>query len=157
MPANARPIGSSTGIVRDDLDGFGLVTLWYVPDGNGCNMGRTFITVHDVPVTGAASQIHGEQIANEPVVGAVFVAGKLLVIRQDGPRQVIVPGMGTIREGVPERRWRGHRAGRPLPPRRLDGTALRRPAPPAPRPAAQGQQAGGRDGDQASARRWPHR
>jgi Neisseria PilC beta-propeller domain len=101
MPANARPIGTSTGIVRDDLDGFGLVTLWYVPDTNGCNKGRSFITVHDIPVTGAVSQIHGEEIANEPVVGAVFVAGKLLVVRQDGPKQVIVPGMGTVREGNP--------------------------------------------------------
>ena len=101
MPANARPIGSSTGVVRDELDGFALVTLWYVPDANGCNKGRTFITVHDVSVTGTATQIHGEQIADEPVVGAVFVAGKLMVIRQDGPRQVTVNGMGAIKAGVP--------------------------------------------------------
>jgi hypothetical protein len=101
MPANARPIASSTGVVRDELDGFALVTLWYVPDANGCNKGRTFITVHDVSVTGTATQIHGEQIADEPVVGAVFVAGKLMVIRQDGPRQVTVNGLGSIKAGVP--------------------------------------------------------
>jgi hypothetical protein len=100
MPANARPISSSTGIVRDDLDGFGLVTLWYVADTNGCNKGRTFITIHDVSVTGTVSQIHGEQIADEPVVGAVFVAGKLVVVRQDGPRQIMATGLGTIKAGA---------------------------------------------------------
>jgi hypothetical protein len=101
MPSNARPIGSSTGVVRDELDGFALVTLWYSPDANGCNKGRTFITVHDVSIAGTATQIHGEQIGDEPVVGAVFVAGKLVIVRQDGPRTVIVPGMGAIKAGTP--------------------------------------------------------
>jgi hypothetical protein len=100
-PEGVRPLGSSTALLRADGEGFALVTLWYWIDKGGCTNGKTFLTVHQVMADQTVTQLHGEEIGAEPVVGAVFVNGKLVVVREDGPRIIALGGMGTIAKVVP--------------------------------------------------------
>ena len=97
MPTNARPIGSPTGILRDDFNGFGLVTLWYVPDMSGCTKGQTYLTIHEIDTNESVQQIHGEKIGDEPVVGAVFAAGKLMVVLASGPKTIAASKLGNVK------------------------------------------------------------
>ena len=97
LPANARPAGSPTGILRSDFDGFALVTLWYVPDASGCTKGQTYLTIHEVDASESVKQIHGEKVADEPVVGAVFAAGKLMVALSNGPKPITSNQIGPIK------------------------------------------------------------
>jgi hypothetical protein len=96
LPSNARPVGSPTGILRDDFNGFALVTLWYVPNMSGCTKGETYLTIHEVDTNESVKQIHGEKIADEPVVGAVFAAGKLMVVLASGPKAIGSTQLGDI-------------------------------------------------------------
>jgi len=77
-----------------------LITLWYKPDPGGCSKGATYLTVHEVEVTGAVAQLHGEKVGDEPVVGAVFVGGKLMVVREDGPEEIGIPALGTVQASL---------------------------------------------------------
>jgi hypothetical protein len=97
MPTNARPVGSPTGILRGDFNGFGLVTLWYVPDMSGCTKGQTYLTIHEVDTNESVTQIHGEKIGDEPVVGSVFAAGKLMVVLASGPKTIAASKLGNIK------------------------------------------------------------
>jgi hypothetical protein len=96
LPNNARPMGSPLGILRDDFDGFALVTLWYVPNLAGCSKGESYLTIHEITVQEASYQIHGEKIADEPVVGAVFAAGKLMVVTSQGPKSINTNKLGGV-------------------------------------------------------------
>jgi len=97
LPAQARPVGSPTGILRSDFQGFGLVTLWYVPDPAGCTKGETYLTIHEVDVSETVKQIHGEKVGSEPVVGAVFAAGKLMVVLASGPKAINSAKLGNVK------------------------------------------------------------
>jgi Tfp pilus tip-associated adhesin PilY1 len=97
MPSNARPVSSPTGILRADFDGFALVTLWYLPDPSGCTKGKTYLTIHEVDVSENVSQVHGEKVADEPVVGAVFAAGKLVVVLSTGPKPITPSALGKFK------------------------------------------------------------
>ena len=97
LPTNARPVSSPTGILRADFDGFALVTLWYVPDPSGCTKGRTYLTIHEVDTSEVVRQVHGEKVADEPVVGAVFAAGKLVVVLSTGPKPITPSALGQFR------------------------------------------------------------
>jgi hypothetical protein len=101
MPSSARPLASSTGILRADYNSFALVTLWYVPDAGGCTKGKTYLTIHEVTPSGIATQRHGELVGDEPVLGAVFVAGKLMIARSDGARVITTPGLAQANAVVP--------------------------------------------------------
>jgi hypothetical protein len=97
LPTNARPVSSPTGILRADFDGFALVTLWYVPDASGCTKGKTYLTIHEVNTAEGVKQVHGEKVADEPVVGAVFAAGKLVVVLSTGPKPITPSALGQFR------------------------------------------------------------
>jgi hypothetical protein len=96
LPSNARPVSSPAGILRDDFNGFSLVTLWYVPNASGCTKGETYLTIHEVTTGESVGQIYGDKIADEPVVGAVFAAGKLMVVLASGPKEITANNMGAI-------------------------------------------------------------
>jgi hypothetical protein len=95
MPTAARPSASSTGIIAGDLESFALVTTWYVPT-SGCVKGKAYVTVHRVYPNETVSQIHGERLPDEPVVGAVFAGGSLVVATSTGPRKIVPAGLGVI-------------------------------------------------------------
>ncbi|HEY0714880.1 MAG TPA: hypothetical protein VGF45_19525, partial [Polyangia bacterium] len=96
MPTNARPMASPTGVLRDDYEGFALISSWYVPDANGCTKGTTYLVIHEVTATEQVKQIYGQNIGSEPVVGAVFAGGKLLVVLENGPREITTAGLAGI-------------------------------------------------------------
>jgi hypothetical protein len=96
LPAGARPLGSPTAIVRDDGEAFAIVSMWYWSDSGGCTKGKTFLTVHQIATNETVIQTHGQEVGTEPVVGAVFIGSKLVVVRQDGPVNVNLTGMGTV-------------------------------------------------------------
>jgi hypothetical protein len=101
LPAGSRPMGSPTAILRQDGDGFALVTLWYWPDGGGCSKGKGFLTVHMVSASAeTVTQVHGQDVGNEPVIGAVFAGGKLVVVRMLGAENVSVAGMNLVGNGL---------------------------------------------------------
>jgi hypothetical protein len=101
MPAGARPLSSAMGVLKSDFTGFVLISLWYVPDSGGCNKGRTYLTVHSVDADGTVQQTHGEKIGDEPVIGAVFAAGKLYITRSDGPHAITATDLKTVVATVP--------------------------------------------------------
>jgi hypothetical protein len=93
LPGGARPLGSSTAVLRKDGEGFVLITMWYWTDGGGCSKGKTFLTVHSVTAASeTVQQIHGEEVGSEPVIGAVFVGSKLVVARKSGPMTIMMTG-----------------------------------------------------------------
>ena len=97
LPGGARPLGSPTAVLRQDGDGFALITMWYWSDGNGCSRGKTFLTMHMVSaVDETVRQVHGEEVGTEPVIGAVFVGAKLVVVRQSGPKTVVLAGLNVV-------------------------------------------------------------
>jgi hypothetical protein len=100
MPTRARPMGSPTGVLRDDYEGFALISSWYVPDANGCTKGNTYLVIHQVLANEQVKQLYGQNIGSEPVVGAVFAGGKLLVVLENGPREITTAGLAGI-ETVP--------------------------------------------------------
>ena len=95
LPTGARPMASSTGIIAGDLESFALVTTWYVPT-TGCVKGRSYITIHKVQPNETVSQIHGERLPDEPIVGAVFAGGALVVTTSTGPVKLAPAGLGGI-------------------------------------------------------------
>jgi hypothetical protein len=99
MPTRARPMGSPTAVLRDDYEGFALISSWYVPDANGCTKGDTYLAIHQVGVNEEVKQIFGGNIGHEPVVGAVFAGGKLMVVLENGPREITVSGFASV-QGV---------------------------------------------------------
>jgi hypothetical protein len=96
MPSGARPLSSAIGVLKSDFAGFVLIALWYRPDSGGCNKGQSYLTVHEVSDAGVVKQTHGEKIGDEPVVGAVFAAGKLYITRSDGPHAVNATNLKTV-------------------------------------------------------------
>jgi hypothetical protein len=96
MPAGVRPLGSPTAVMRQDGEGFALMTMWYWSDGNGCSKGKTFLTVHMVSTSETVVQVHGEEVGTEPVIGAVFLGAKLVVVRQSGPKTVVLTGLSVV-------------------------------------------------------------
>ena len=92
-----QPVSAQVGILRDDFGGFALVTLWYVPDQSGCTRGQTYLTIHEVDTNETVAQIHGEKVGDEPVVGAVFAAGKLMVVLSTGPKVIAASKLGALK------------------------------------------------------------
>ncbi|HEY0708701.1 MAG TPA: hypothetical protein VGG33_17970, partial [Polyangia bacterium] len=101
MPTRARPMGSPTGVLRDDYEGFALISSWYVPDANGCTKGDTYLVIHQVEANEQVKQIYGQNVGSEPVVGAVFAGGKLLVVLENGPREITTAGLAGIQSVPP--------------------------------------------------------
>lgn len=107
LPASARPMGTPTAILKRDGSGFQIISLWYVPDANGCSKGTTYLALHEV-VNGAATQKQGLKIANEPVTSPVVAAGRIFVISSQGAMSIdgdlaatFVPGTAqSPRSGV---------------------------------------------------------
>jgi hypothetical protein len=96
LPGGARPLGTPAAVLRKDGEGFALLTMWYWSDGGGCSRGKTFLTVHMVSADETVKQIHGEEVGSEPVIGAVFAGAKLVVVRQTGPRTVVLGGLNVV-------------------------------------------------------------
>ena len=108
LPGGARPLGTATAVLREDAEAFAIMTLWYWSDGGGCSKGKTYLTIHVVSANETVAQMHGEEVGAEPVMGAVFVGGKLVVVRQDGPKTITLKGMTPAGEapGVKVGRYR---------------------------------------------------
>jgi hypothetical protein len=101
MPTAARPSATSMGIIAGDLESFALVTTWYVPT-TGCVKGKSYVTVHRVYPNETVTQIHGERLPDEPIVGSVFAGGSLVVATSSGPRKILAAGLGTV-QNLPSR------------------------------------------------------
>jgi hypothetical protein len=87
LPADARPVGTPMAILKEDGQGFDIITLWYQTAGTSCGLGKSFLTIHEILVAGAGSvtQKFGKELAQqEPIVGGVFVGGKLAYTTKDG-------------------------------------------------------------------------
>jgi hypothetical protein len=96
LPGGARPLGSPTAVLRDDGEAFAIISMWYWSDGGGCSKGKTYLAVHEVSANETVVQTHGEEVGSEPVVGAVFVGSKLVVVQQSGPKTITMTGMGPV-------------------------------------------------------------
>jgi hypothetical protein len=98
----ARPTSTPLAVLKinenKEVDGFILLSLWYVPDQGGCTKGATYAAVHrvDSGTDVVVKQIEGEKLGDEPVVGAVVASGKLVVATADGPKIVSTPGLGQF-------------------------------------------------------------
>jgi hypothetical protein len=84
LPATARPNATPIAVLKRDGSGFQIVGTWYQPATDACSDGITYLTIHEVSVTGSIVQKYAGKLASEPVTGAVFVGNKLMFVRQTG-------------------------------------------------------------------------
>lgn len=84
LPAGVRPAGTPTGLLKQDHSGFQVLTLWYVPDAQGCDPGDSYLTVHEITKAGVVTQKYGFHVAGEPVNSVVIVAGKIAYSSSSG-------------------------------------------------------------------------
>ncbi len=78
LPTNARPISTPSVVAKEDGSGFQLLTTWHVPAIGGCDPGVSYLTLHEVTVTGTITQLKGFKLADEVVPAPVFVGTKIL-------------------------------------------------------------------------------
>jgi Tfp pilus tip-associated adhesin PilY1 len=84
MPAGARPTATPMAILRADGTGFQVLTVWYVPVLSGCDVGTSYLTIHELLVTGGVTQKYGRALSSEPITGMTFVNGKLVFATSTG-------------------------------------------------------------------------
>jgi hypothetical protein len=87
LPATARPLATPTGLIKPDGTGFVLLSNWYVPAGDGCGKGATYLQIHDVSGS-TVSLKQALRIADEPVVNPIIVNGLLMISASGGPLAV---------------------------------------------------------------------
>jgi hypothetical protein len=74
-------------VLRQDGQGFEVISTWYVPSVNACVDGVTYLNIYDINVmtnSATATLKYSGQLASEPVTSAVFVGGKLMFASQNG-------------------------------------------------------------------------
>jgi hypothetical protein len=87
VPATARPNATPLVVLRQDGQGFEVISTWYVPAVNACSDGVTYLNIYDINVMtnpATATLKYSGQLASEPVTSAVFVGGKLMFASQNG-------------------------------------------------------------------------
>jgi hypothetical protein len=107
MPAGARPTATPLAVLRADGTGFQVLTVWYVPVSSGCDVGTSYLTIHELLVTGGVTQKYGRSLGTEPVTGMAFVNGKLVFSSSTGVVDVTAllptgaPSYGSSSGGAP--------------------------------------------------------
>jgi hypothetical protein len=77
LPAGSRPAASPLGVLKGDGSGFLLLTPWLVPGANACAQTKTYLTLHEVTLTGASLK-QAILLANEAVTNVMVLRGKVL-------------------------------------------------------------------------------
>jgi len=93
IPLDSRPTSTPLAILKSDGTGFQFITLWYQPPQTGCDLGNTYLTVHEVDVGNAntnsiITQKTGLELAQEPVTSAIIAGEKIVFIDSDGVHDI---------------------------------------------------------------------
>jgi hypothetical protein len=79
MPSNARPTSTPLGILKADGNGFEVVTMWYAAPSNVCDVGQTYLTIHQM-TSGAVTERLGYQVhSTNPATSPVIIGGRVYV------------------------------------------------------------------------------
>jgi hypothetical protein len=84
LPAGARPNATPIAVLKKDGSGFQLISTWYLPPVDACNVGVTYLIIQEYTVGTGVSQKFSMKLASEPVTSAVFVGGKLMFVKESG-------------------------------------------------------------------------
>jgi hypothetical protein len=112
LPAAARPNASPLAVLRQDGQGFEVLSTWYLPATNSCSDGTTYLSLYEVSVAGTATLKYATPMASEPITSTVFVGNKLMFSTQNGVTDLsamlpsalkFVPVAGTGGAGDAER------------------------------------------------------
>jgi hypothetical protein len=84
LPAAARPNATPLAVLRQDGQGFEVLSTWYLPAVNSCSDGTTYLSIYEVSVAGTATLKYATPLASEPITSTVFVGNKLMFTTQNG-------------------------------------------------------------------------
>jgi len=79
LPTNARPTSTPMGILKADASGFQVVTMWYSTPSDVCQLGKTYLTVHQM-TNNAVTQRAGYLVTStNPATSPVIISGRVFV------------------------------------------------------------------------------
>jgi hypothetical protein len=79
LPANARPTSTPLGILKADGNGFQVVSMWYAPPSNVCDVGRTFLTIHQMANNQFSQRLGYQVLSTNPATSPVIINGRVYV------------------------------------------------------------------------------
>jgi hypothetical protein len=112
LPAGARPNSTPLAVLREDGQGFEVLSTWYLPAVNACSDGTTYLNITEINVNGTATLKYAAPLASEPITSTVFVGNKLMFTTQNGVTDLtsmlpaalkFVPASGIGGAGAAER------------------------------------------------------
>jgi hypothetical protein len=87
LPDGTRPSSTPLAILKSDGSGFQFLVTWYnVGKTQQCDVGRSFITLHEYSTTtNALKQLQGFEVSHEPITGVTLVGGNFTFGAPGGP------------------------------------------------------------------------
>lgn len=79
VPANARPTSTPLGILKANGSGFQVVTMWYAPPSDVCQVGRTFLTIHQMANDQVTQRLGYQVTSTNPATSPVIIGGRVYV------------------------------------------------------------------------------
>ena len=79
LPTTARPTSTPLGILKADGNGFQVVTMWYAAPTNVCNVGQTFLTIHQMANDTVTQRLGYLVNSTNPATSPVIIGGRVYV------------------------------------------------------------------------------
>ncbi len=79
MPTSARPTSTPLGVLKADGNGFQVVTMWYASPSNVCDVGKTYLTIHQMASNVVTQRLGYLVRSTTPATSPVIIGGRVYV------------------------------------------------------------------------------
>jgi Tfp pilus assembly protein, tip-associated adhesin PilY1 len=79
MPVTARPTSTPLGILKADGNGFEVVTMWYAAPSSVCDVGKTYLTIHQMTSNAVTQRLGYMVTSTNPATSPVIIGGRVYV------------------------------------------------------------------------------
>ena len=100
LPTTARPTSTPLGILKFDGNGFQVVTMWYASPSNVCDVGKTYLTIHQMASNVVTQRLGYLVKSTNPATSPVIIGGRVYVFGGTNAFDDVTPFMpDTISAG----------------------------------------------------------